>query len=409
MAIPNATVTFPQLQAGASAPTQLPIGIRVIGAEYSHEVAVISYRYDERFKSICTRGVPVRIVYGRSPNLALFVGVIHHVTLDQPASSTNVPRTMDVVCVGATDPLNAPGEVQYRDTRVDVAASDMANRFGLSSLTSTHPFSWPLLQQAQTPSWAFLVECAKRVGWTVYARATDIRFHSRAIRYSGSPVFRYRGGVTPDNAEQSVFSFNVVHGETLAADASKRDRVVQGYDDMGTLYTASTGQIGQLAGPRVVAAQQTTYSKLAARSVAEAEAMLAGEQELNRHYIQGTAVVSGDARVHPGRSARLVGIDTDYSGYWYVRRADHIFSETLYQTSLTLGRDSLGDSGGARIISADKPRVVVHDGYTVGPSPASLQATAPASVWSSVYNQWRAVAPITRNLPLPMRRPVVTR
>lgn len=402
-----AEVEFLNLRPGAKQSSQSPRDLRVLQTEYGHEVAVIAYDYDETLKNQCVRGLPVRASYGFTPTRSTYVGAVHHVAVDQAPSAGGSVRRMQVVCVGPTDVLNIPGAAQYRETRVDAVVIDLATTAGLSCLIERHEYSWPLLQQLNQSSWAFLVACARRAGRTLYASGTDIRCHGRAIRFSGAPVFRDFAGASSERLQGAIYAFGIVHAETLNAEAKKRERVLQGVDEQGMLFTTATGQQAALSGPRGVTAKLADYRKLSARSVAEADALLAGEQELSRHYIKATATISGDAGVHAGRSVRLTDIGRDYSGYWYVEKAEHRVSETLYQIGVSLGRDSLGEHARLPILTTERRRVVVNDGRLLAPNPASFRQTAPDGYWSTVTNSWRSKAPTVRYLDPPLRSPVV--
>lgn len=401
-----ADINFPFLRPGVAQPNQQARDLRVLQAEWAHEVAVITYDYDETFKNLCRKGTAVTINYGNFPDRSIYVGTVHHVAVEK-LSDTSVPRSMQVVCIGPTDPLNQPGTGQYRDTRIDALVGAIAGQVGLSSLLEVHPYAWPLLQQLNQSTWSFLVASARRAGWTLYPQGTDLRCHGRAIRYSGSPTFTDMGAGSVDRPRAAVYAFAVVHGETLADGATKRDRVLQGVDASGTLFTTSTGQQAALGGPRAVSAQLPEYRKLAADSVTEADALLAGEQELNRHYISATATVSGDVRVHAGRSVRLLGVGRDYSGYWFAEKVEHRITETIYQLGLTLGRDSLGDRPQPARNITDRPRAVVNNGTLVTPNPASFRQTAPTGYWHDITSSWRSMSPTSRFLPPPIRTPVV--
>lgn len=402
-----ATLSFPRLAAGAKVPTEDPQKLRVIQAEYGHEVAVVTYRYTDVVRTQFPTGTPVIITYGRAPKQRVFVGTVDHIALSQEVSVSGSPQMMDVVFIGPTSPLNGSGAAQYRNVRADAVVSDQANRAGFSALVETAPFQWPLIQQVNQATWPFLVSVAQRVGWTLYPSATDIRCHSRAIRFDGTATFKNYGGLNANKIDGALYAFEIVHAETLNADVRKRDRIAQGVDTTGTVYTTATGQQQALSGPRFVVAKQTEYATTTARSIGEANAVIAGQQELNRHYIRAQVELSGTASVHPGNSVRLLNNSKDYDGYWYVERVEHSFAASSYRTTATVGRDSLGDYQHAPVSAVDPTRVVVHDGISIAPSASSLRETAPAPFYSDNTLSWRATAPLTRNYPSPIRRPPV--
>lgn len=394
-----------------------PFSIRVIQPEYGHEVAVVKYRYDAKFLAYLTRGAPLSIVWGRDVNTARLDGYVHHVVVDQ--RSLENTATMTVVCVGATDPLNQPDRNSFHEAHVDGVVSELARRNGFSVLIERHGFVWPVLQQQGESTWAFLVSSAKRIGYTLYARNTDLRCHSRAIRTDGAQTFRSDLPAPQQVASGALLAFNIVQAETLAGEARKRDRVLTGVDQVGNPYIAQTSAPTDVLGA-LVATRLVQYNETPAQSVAEANALAKGAQELNRHYLRAKASVSGNVRVHAAGSVRLLGLNADQRGFWFVERAEHMISATDYQVSLVLGKDSLGDPLGApppvtwRVPGDTSRRAVVHDGrraVTTG----GQDAFAPVAVYVdpatvipviplTVSGRWRSAAPIERELPAVRRR-----
>lgn len=399
-------VEYFDLRPGAK-PVQPPVEIRVIQAEYKHEIAVLTYQFDAKLKERCERGLPVRVRYGWNADPAELFGVVHHVVAERPENGS-VVRFMRVVVIGATDPLNAPAANQYRSIRVDAMISDLVRTLGYSALVEKHNYVWPLLQQTHQSSWAFLVACAQKIGYTLYARNTDIRCHSRAIRYAGAVGFRDAGAPNAANARHIVHSFNLVQGETLAQGAQKRRRIAYGVNDQNALFGTVLADQENLSGAAVTRTMLDSYSLTAARSIAEAEAELAAEQERNRHYIEAKARVGGHAALHPSRAVRLVGLDAQNDGFWYTTRAEHVMTQKTYRVDLNLGRDSYGDVGTQTVRPADprdtSGRTVVHNGLTTRTTQGNVNRSAPDTRWDATNKRWRAVAGVERIMPAPNRR-----
>jgi hypothetical protein len=399
-------VTYLDGRPGAKA-VRPPVEIRVIQAEYKHEIAVLTYIYDGALKERCERGLPVLIRYGYNDAPADLYGSVHHVVVDRQESSAQT-RYMRVVIVGATDPLNAPAANLYRNIRVDAMVSDLVRRFGYSALVEKHNYPWPVLQQAYTSTWAFLVAAAQKIGYTLYARNTDIRCHSRAIRYGGAIGYREAGAAQSEGARHVVHSFELVQGETLAQGARKRRRIAYGVNDRDEpFHTVVAGQIDQ-SGLAVTPTALDQYYLTSARSIAEAEAEMAAEQERNRHYIEARARVGGHAGLHPARAVRLVGLDAQNNGFWFTTRAEHVMDQKSYRVDLRIGRDSYGDVGNLDVPPADpratSNRVVVHNGLSTRTTFGNINRDAPPTRWDDTHGRWRAVAMVERILPPPNRR-----
>lgn len=367
-----------------------PREVRIIQAEYGHEIAVLLYDHDTTLQTLMTRSQPVRIVWGLKGETSTFVGYVHHLADDQRPASTDTRRYVRVVCVGATDVLNSPASRQYRNATVAAVVSDVVRANQLSVLIEKHPFLWPQLEQNGDSDWAFLVATAKRIGWTLYGRNTDVRCHSRAIRYAGAQPFRFYGG-DQSRARGVIHGFTIVQAETLAGNARKRRFVTTGVDQTGTVFTASTDPQRDLAGPRATDASLVAFRAVSSRSIAEANAVLAGEQELNRHYITAKATLSGSADVHAGGCIRMLGLGKDHDGYWFATRVEHIITQGGYNLSVEVGKDSLGDPAAPingslaplRAMPGDTAlRRVVHDGLALDVTAANRDRNVPPSIYT---------------------------
>lgn len=391
-------------------PVQQPREVRIIGAEYKHEIAVLTYGYDAELKARCERGLPLRITWGWGTDRSQMHAAVHHVVVDREELHQDSTRLMRVVCIGATDALNPPAARQYAGIRVDALVSDVVRSQGFSVLVEKHHFAWPLLQQTHESTWAFLVACARKVGWTLYARNTDVRCHSRAIRYSGALTFRDYGPIAAERLHGAVYAFDIVQAETLSAeDARKRRRIALGVDGQQNTFSSVIDTQPDLSGAGATRAVLEEYHLTSAGSIAEAEAEMAGDQEMNRHYIRARATVSGHALLHPSRAVRLAGIDAQHNGVWYTTRAEHVIDATTYRVHLELGRDGLGEPAVARTVLAEPrsiaTRQVVHNGLSTHLSAANLNQAAPATRWDDIEKRWRASATTERFLPSPNRLP----
>ena len=385
-----------------------PREVRVVQAEYAHEIAVVTYVYTDKLLAAVSKGKPISVRWGWPPQIADFVGYVHHVAVDHEADRPGFPRLMRVVCVGATDVFNQTAFRQYRGVRVDAAVTDVVTAAGLSALIERHGYAWPLLQQEGQSTWAFLADCARRIGWTLYARGTDVRCHSRVIRNSGALTYRQAISEDDYNVDRmALYTFKAVQAETLKDAPSNRARVVRGVDSTGVLFTVTTGSPEALAGARALAPRLVEYTNTAAASVAEAQAILAGEQENNRHHIRAKATVTGDPRLHPARTVRLLGQGRDNDGLWYTTRVEHVLTGASYRAALELGRDSVGDSAAARLVRVPpgdtSVRPVVQRGAALEAS--ALDASAPAPRYAD--GRWLSTAPVERVLPA-VRRPAAT-
>ena len=382
-----------------------PREVRVVQAEYAHEIAVVTYVYTDKLLAAVTKGKPISVRWGWPPQTADFVGYVHHVAVDHEPDRPGFPKLMRVICIGATDVFNQTAFRQYRSVRVDAAVTDVAAAAGFSTLIERHDYAWPLLQQEGQSTWTFLNDCAKRIGWTLYARGTDLRCHSRVIRSSGALSYRQAPSDNDYNVDRmALYSFKAVQAETLKDAPSNRARVVRGVDSTGVLFTVVTGTPDALSGARALAPKLVEYTNTAASSVAEAEAILAGEQENNRHHIRAKATVTGDPRLHPARAVRLIGQGRDNDGLWYVTRVEHVLTGTRYRAALELGRDSVGDPAAARLVRIPpgdtSVRPVAQRGAAL--EAAALDASAPAARYAD--GRWVSTAPVERALAA-VRRP----
>lgn len=400
-------------------PLPAPRQVRILQSEYCHEVVEITYPYSERIRTLLVQGTPVKVIWGTAANTANFAAKVHTVSYRDEPFGGPAQRTIVATCSGATDSLNINRSfTQYRDTPVTTVASGLVPKAGLSLMIEKHPFRWPLLKQDGMSDWEFLVECAKKVGWTMYGRNTDVRFHSRAIRADNAPLFYDRIGNLENLIDrQYIRDFEIVQSESLGSGERKRKRAAFAIEPRP--YTAATATTPELRRrPKVFYAEARPLKGVSGKSkspatlkeyrrqirasnVFEARAILEGEQESNRHHIQGRASLNGDSTVHVGMSIRLAAVNTDHNGLWYVTKAEHILTPTEYVLNVELGRDGIGDPQGIPTGN----RKVVFDGVNLNASQSApggswrsshviAAASAPAVGWKSDAPLVRALRPV---------------
>lgn len=363
-----------------------PTEARILQREYAHDTAVLTIPRDTYSKEQYADGRPVVLSWGWLPDDSeTFVGYIHHT--DQADAREN-RRELKVYCIGATYRFkDVHARTFHGMTAVQVAAQiAKGNQFAL--LADHDGFIHENLTQSGRSDWEFLVWLARRHGLVLYGQNTELRMIRRRIERTPGrkqPTFRFVRGI--NFVRGAAHKLEVKTGEQLPG-TDKRNRLVGGVSNSGELiFARHSGAVGGGGGVHTTTSEASfsqRYRERPVRTPAEAADILEGEAELHRFTVQAHAELGGDTRVHQGSTIRLVDVDPDSDGFWYVKQADHRITRYEYQLHVELERDTLGDA------AAGHTPLVSVSGRPALYQPSDVPMTeellgAPDSVYSVVH------------------------
>ena len=94
----------------------------------------------------------------------------------------------------------------------------------------------------------------------------------------------------------------------------------------------------------------TDTVQLVSRSVGEAQGKLSGMGQANQLYITAMTVGPGDPGIAPGQLVFVKNANGSQNGLWFVTGVDHRLSAHNYIMTMTLGRDSIGQTASFNIV-----------------------------------------------------------
>lgn len=370
--------------AGARELTELNLSVQQIKirqVEYLHEVCVVTLAYQDKNSQNFAEGSRVTVRYGWGPrDTDYFYGYVHHTEQNEADSER---RELHVWCVGPSWPFKQSRQRTYRDATVTSVAATLANEHNFSLAVSSSDVVFPTVSQAGRSDWQLLVWMARRVGFTVYANRTELVVSAREIDESNTrqvPTFQLiRGAALTRNTCLSISSDL---GKTTP-NTAWLDRSMSGVADDGTIITAGVRATDRTGGGSALLSEQVVDTS---RSRLDAAQRLAGADRLNRFRVRATAALSGDVRVTQGATIRITNSSRLDDGLWYVEAAEHTLVQSgTYETTVTLARDSLGDTVASPVVSVSgKPLVlagcdVAVDTVLMPPPPSTyaLQGSCP--------------------------------
>lgn len=318
--------------------------VRIIQREFFHDVASVALVWGGRGRHL-DKGTPVTIRWGNPPNdVKTFLGYINHTQpMQLPNPGTKERNQIKIVCKSASSALSTPLMASWQNRNATSIVQELLRRYQLSGMVQADKRIFPSLSCSGQTAWKFLVDLAQKLGWTVFARGTDVTFRDpvsnlddlkkQALIFVGQPL-------TPlqSNPEATVRSFHGITGHTDGG--INAVRVAYGLDAR-LLNTFSIVDAGAAGDPPAM----VRYEHVPATTYGEASDQLAGEARRNRWHIQAKAEVVGHARVHQTDVICLVNVGQRESGFWYVEQAEHELNETGYRMHLNLGRDASWDTG----------------------------------------------------------------
>jgi phage protein D len=306
--------------------------------EYEHDVAVFTYLHDRGIPARFQRfGQPVKVTWGYVPGeIENFVGYVHH---KKTKRALGKPATTTIYCVSASHVFNQRRRTSYRYYNLSSALQKLARRHRFAFATSIKlPTSKTQVNKAQVgrSDWKMAVTLAQQAGFSLNAERTVLRLSKREIRRARG---RYFFVFDPAYYRQrnAVHSFEQVHGGLLPTNQPWVDESAI-VDDRGKYKRVTSQQSGG-----DIRATFNRWSQRTYRTRLEALDRVSARKTLEKFRVTVKAQLSGAAGVRPSDNVRLIGVDSAFTGDWYVNGVDHVITPGKYVMDIDLGRERLNE------------------------------------------------------------------
>lgn len=325
-------------------PTIPPVAyrsIRVIQREYEHDRAVVTLDRIPRAEGRPS-GDQMLVRWGEVPQRSeVFCGYLNH---DEGNFNLNNEQ-MKMVCVGASLPYKQERTRAWMDTTLQRIVREIARQERFDSYVLGSDIVSSEVQQGES-DWAFLARVSKERGKTFFARNTCLFLGPRGDFFSQnlptSPTFV---------SGSTLREFKPLTGELLPGNDRRRTQMF-GLGKNGSVFRVSEDRNNREALDRTEPMFESVQT-IAVDNQKEAKQRLPVDDFTNR----AEALTMGDARVRPGKTVSLRGLDNRYEGFWYVTGVTHRLTGGSYLMDLELARpdtvvDSRGLGPGLKVVKA---------------------------------------------------------
>jgi hypothetical protein len=362
--------------------------VKILQSECMHDTAIITLQGANLSAPALQPGTPMFVTYGNSPgDVDTFYGYIDHVAPHYERTIPDVSSYEDIVCMGESYVMKDPLVGSWSGIQASTLVREIASSFKLAALIQTDDYAWPQLSCSGDSAWSFLTQLAHKVGYTLAVNKNLLRFTSvkAGLRQSwaGMPVFNTRK-TAPNTAQQGISKFQALQGEALGLPGhTKALRTISGMDSTGKIVGAfndgtSVRTLGQTTRYPFFVEQ---ISDTVVTSQGSAAATLVGMTESNRFQYQAAASLVGLTSVTQGTPIVLAGLDDNENGVWWVQEVEHVIKAAGYFMDVSLGRDSVGDTG---------LRPNQYNGVAYSPSNPFTYAIHSAPPTVLVQQRWRS-------------------
>jgi hypothetical protein len=138
----------------------------------THDILVLTFpsTYSSIFESLST-GIPVRVKWSRLGEEREWLGYVSQVT---KTVAYQQEKLMDIICVGASFVLKERANRVFSEMTIPEAIEKIAKEHGFGFIGDMHEQVFSQLTMAGHSYWEWIVEQAKKIGYTVYLDKTTL-------------------------------------------------------------------------------------------------------------------------------------------------------------------------------------------------------------------------------------------
>jgi phage protein D len=270
--------------------------------------------------SIWPDSTPVKIQWGRSPDLNFWYGYVNHHEINSAADSSASTLQLTYICIGTSAILNSAVTRKWEQVSPTYMATQIASENGFRAVTSPTGVVLQYEVQAGESDFQFLNRIADKTGMRFWASSGTLYMISPIVAISGSgssaiPVFTQNLAM---NVLDTCRNFKYLKGKNVPGSV-QANRALYGIDKAsGQLFVATTLPTNNTSNVAI----KTTY---ATQAYADAEARVDAWASLSQFWITATAQLYGTTELYPGKLVHVTGgaLPDSAAGYWLVSQVTH--------------------------------------------------------------------------------------
>lgn len=304
------------------------VGVSIHQKFGNHTVASLDYRFNSKHEYLLPpENTPVSVWWGSAPaNLSTFYGYINH----YETVSASGGATSRMVLLGTSKSMHAVSPGSWLETTRSNIVRDIATKYRMSSIVSTHPVVMPTWATGTRSDWMVLRDLADEAGYRLWVDGSMVWFIDplTALRTAASMT-------TPLIQSKDILGhLQVLGGSHIPGEVEASSRRVQyGLDRRTNEFFEATS--GDTAYPTsVVPSTAVTFAD------AQAGADAAERIQRDQFVLKGT--LRGRARIRPGSLIQVESgtVNTDQAGFWLVSAATHEITNSDFTTTIVATRGS---------------------------------------------------------------------
>jgi hypothetical protein len=296
---------------------------------------------------------PVKVsIEIRERDLLEFCGYITHLepfSLSYSGTVNKSPFQMTrVYCMGASYLMKSKKSRVWENKTISEIAQQISNTYKFSVSVPNDSYRFPRLVQSSESDWAFLVDTAQKLGYSVLVENTHINIWDpyKAInqRRSYSALYTIRGLYGSPNPQPGlIIEFDGRIG-AVTPYASKTPDTIHVLDKQSSVLSVSNADSTDHSGlgTPVTTKFTNTYS-VNADSFEMGKKLVDGELRRSFPFYAKVTVV-GDPGITPGGIVNIKEYNAQFDGFWYVKSVNHEITQSSMVTHLEIVKDSTGSS-----------------------------------------------------------------
>jgi phage protein D len=268
--------------------------------------------------SIWPDDTPIRVQWGRVPDVQTWYGYVNHKEISGAAESGTNMSQVTYVCIGTSAVLNPAVTRKWEQVSPTYIASQIAFENGFRAVTTPNSAgTLPYEVQVSESNFQFLNRIADKTGFRFWC--------------SGGTLYMMQPNVAVQGVGSGAIPVFVQNKATIILDTCRNFRYMRGQNLPGTVQTnrviygidATSGKAFSASTPPATAtsrvAVKTTY---ATQSYNDAKNRVNAWASLAQFWLGAEAELYGTSTLYPGKLIRLAGsaLADGAAGYWLVSK-----------------------------------------------------------------------------------------